>query len=250
MKEGCLIETANVRECRKSIDTLRKRPKMDMVGLGLFYGETGLGKTTFANRIAHSNGHVYQRLTSTSTQKSFLSSLYSTLTLRYHGRPMTAVGSANRVFSICCSMLEDHEDAVVFVDELNYAFTKPQLLDTIRDIVDETLAIIILVGEDKSHERLLKHNRRYFDRCNAFYEFKKLTPSDIRATCAELLEVPADPAVATWVYNRTKETNFREVMKTLRLLEEFAAFNKADTLTLDHCIALGKSIDKSKEGKQ
>jgi replication-associated recombination protein RarA len=250
MKEGHLIETVNVRECRKNIETLRKRPKMDMVGLGLFYGETGLGKTTFANRIAHSSGHVYQRLTSTSTQKSFLSSLYSTLTQRYAGRAISAVGSANRIFGMCCALLEDHEDAVVFVDELNYAFTKPQLLDTIRDIVDETLAVIILVGEDKSHERLLKHNRRYFDRCNAFYEFRKLTPSDIRAVCAELLEVNADPAVANWVYNRTKDTNFREVMKTIRLMEEYAAFNHAETLTLDHCIALGQSIDKSKDGKK
>jgi len=41
---------------------LMNRPKTEMVGLGLIYGKPGLGKTTYASRIAFMRGYIYMRL--------------------------------------------------------------------------------------------------------------------------------------------------------------------------------------------
>jgi len=45
MKQGVLVKTQNVIAADKCIEYLLKRPKLEMVGLGLLYGRPGLGKT-------------------------------------------------------------------------------------------------------------------------------------------------------------------------------------------------------------
>ena len=52
MKQGKLVRTRNVVEADEAINLLVTRPKEEMVGLGLLYGKPGLGKTTYATRIA------------------------------------------------------------------------------------------------------------------------------------------------------------------------------------------------------
>ena len=56
MKQGTLVRTQNVIAADKCIEYLQTRPKLEMVGLGLLYGRPGLGKTTYASRIAFSQG--------------------------------------------------------------------------------------------------------------------------------------------------------------------------------------------------
>ena len=69
MKQGTLVRTQNVIAADKCIEYLQTRPKMEMVGLGLLYGRPGLGKTTYASRIAFSQGYLYLRLEATTTPR-------------------------------------------------------------------------------------------------------------------------------------------------------------------------------------
>ena len=73
MKQGKLITTTNVVRADRAIEYLRKRPKLELVGLGLVYGKPGLGKSTWASRTAFSKGYIYLRLESTTTPQELRS---------------------------------------------------------------------------------------------------------------------------------------------------------------------------------
>ncbi len=218
MKQGKLVRTRNVVEADEAINLLVTRPKDEMVGLGLLYGKPGLGKTTYATRIALQRNYVYLRLEATSTPKSFclqlINGIYNYLNLEYPPQN----GTTNAIFRRCMDEIEQHEDMVILVDEIDYAFKQPPLLGTIRDIVDDTSAIVILVGMQNARDRLAQINEYYFDRCNSFYEFEAASLKDITAIAKEVLEVEVRPEQLNSILFNSGG-NLRKAMKMLHLLE-------------------------------
>lgn len=221
MIQGKLVNIKNVIEAENCIKYLLQRPKLEMVGLGLLYGKPGLGKTTYANRIAFSRGYIYIRLESTTTPKSFAYELLTKLYHRYNLGDYIPSGTSNSLFKRVLSILEDHEDAVIIIDEIDYAFQMPKLLGAIRDIVDETLAIVILVGMQSARTRLLQINEYYFDRCNIFYEFEPVSKQDIGALCKEILDIKCHNDLIDYIHFHTCG-NMRKTMKMLHTIEQVA----------------------------
>jgi len=221
MKQGTLVRTSNVIQADKCIDYLVNRPKMEMVGLGLIYGKPGLGKTTYAKRVAFSRGYLYLRLEATTTPKSFATELLTALYRRFGLGEYIPYGTANGLYKQCLSILEDHENTIIVIDEIDYAFRYPQLLGAIRDIVDETLSIVILVGMQNAKDRLAQINEYYFDRCNAFYEFKPVTRQDIIQLMNSVLDVQVESDLVTYVHFHSTG-NLRLVMKLMRMIEDRA----------------------------
>jgi replication-associated recombination protein RarA len=219
MKQGTLIRTQNVIAGDRCIEYLLNRPKMEMVGLGLIYGKPGLGKTTYASRMAFSKGYLYLRLEATTTPKSFAQQLLLSLYKRFNLGHHLPYGTANNLFKRCLDILEDHADTVIVIDEIDYAFKHPQLLGAIRDIVDETLTIIILVGMQNAKEKLLQINEYYFDRCNVFYEFQPVIKKDITNLIKEISEMNADQNLIDYVDFHACG-NLRKAMKILYSIEQ------------------------------
>jgi Cdc6-like AAA superfamily ATPase len=230
MKQGVLVKTQNVIAADKCIEYLLKRPKLEMVGLGLLYGRPGLGKTTYANRMAFSRGYVYVRLEATTTPKAFASKLLLTLYKRFGLGEYIPYGTANDLFMICLSLIEDHKDTIIVIDEIDYAFRHPQLLGAIRDIVDETTAIVILVGMQNAKDRLNQINEYYFDRCNFFYEFQDVSKKDIAQLCHEILEIKFSPDVIDYIHFHSCG-NLRKAMKLIHSVEEIGIIRKLETVT-------------------
>ncbi|HNQ43201.1 MAG TPA: AAA family ATPase, partial [Candidatus Cloacimonadota bacterium] len=83
MKQGKLVPITNVQKADRCIDFLLNRPRMEMVGLGMLYGRPGLGKTTYARRIAFTCGYVYLRLEATTTPKTFAKELLQNLYISF-----------------------------------------------------------------------------------------------------------------------------------------------------------------------
>lgn len=218
MKQGKLVRTRNVVEADEAINLLVTRPKEEMVGLGLLYGKPGLGKTTYATRIALQRNYIYLRLEATSTPKAFtlqlITGIYNYLNLEYP--PL--YGTTNAIFRRCMDEIERHEDIVIIVDEIDYAFKQPQLLGTIRDIVDNTAAIVILVGMQNARDRLAQINEYYFDRCNSFYEFKPVSRKDIKILAKEVLEVEVTEKIVDLIHESAKG-NLRKAMKMMHSIE-------------------------------
>jgi len=228
MQQGKLITTANVVKADRAIAYLKRRPKLELVGLGLVYGKPGLGKSTWASRTAFSKGYIYLRLESTTTPKNFAQRLLSSLASRYNYGNVPTCGATNTVFKRCMAILENHEDAVIIVDEIDYAFSNKQLLGAIRDIVDETLAIVILVGMQNAKEKLLQVNEYYFDRCNVFCEFNSSDKKDISELCRQVMDKTPNEAMKEMIY-RESTGNLRRAVKLIYGVENAIGGNQDDT---------------------
>lgn len=228
MKQGKLITTANVVRADRAIEYLRKRPKLELVGLGLVYGKPGLGKSTWASRTAFSKGYIYLRLESTTTPKNFAQRLLSSLACRYNYGNVPTCGATNTIFKRCMAILENHEDAVIIVDEIDYAFSNKQLLGAIRDIVDETLAIVILVGMQNAKEKLLQVNEYYFDRCNVFCEFSSSDKKDVSELCRQVMDKTPNEAMKEMIY-RESTGNLRRAVKLIYGVENAIGGNQDNT---------------------
>ena len=130
-------------------------------------------------------------------------------------------GTANDLFMMCITVLEDHKDTIIVVDEIDYAFRHKAILGTIRDLVDQTLVTIILFGMQDAKNCLLALNAHYFDRCNAFAEFTNLEMGDTAMICTEASEVEMSPDVVKWVHKVGKGCA-RQIVKTIDYVERTA----------------------------
>ncbi len=228
MREYTLVKTKNVTKAYDLFDYLIKRPKTEMVGLGLIYGPPGLGKSRFARQSAIQNDYIYFRLEATMTAKSFAGRLLERI--YYHfGMPKIGVrGTANDIFLRCVDILSNFENTVIVIDEIDYAFKNKKILGSIRDIVDQTLSIIVLVGMSNAKDSLLSADAHYFDRCNFFCQFKPLDIDDLILISKEVCEVEVDKPVIKHIAKRTKG-NIRKFIKSLYSLENLA---EAQDLTI------------------
>lgn len=226
-----LVKTTNVVEADRCIEYLLNRPKLEMVGLGLLYGEPGLGKTTYAQRVAFSRGYVYLRLDSLMSPKSFAQELKRALMKQYGMGDWPVYGSTMGIYQSCIGLLTDHPETVIIIDEVDYAFRHREILGAIRDIVDETLAVVILVGMGNAQARLMQINRYYFDRCGIFYKFEAPTKKDIQTLANTIMSVSVDDGVIGWLQRKCEGT-LRDVIKLIYSIESLAAALGKDSLSI------------------
>lgn len=215
-----LSKTSNVERAEAQLNYLLTRPRSEMVGLGLFYGAPGTGKTRYAMRTAFENRYVYLRLESAMTLRGFLVKLYQSLQFMY-GSQMVVKGNAQQIYNDILEILISAPDTVIFIDEIDYAFRHRQLLGTIRDMVDQSLATIVLFGMQSAKTELLRLNAHYFDRCNAFAEFKHFNLADTTLLCNEVCEVELTNDAIEWVHKAGKGCA-RQIIKTLDFVERRA----------------------------
>ncbi|MDD2636495.1 MAG: ATP-binding protein, partial [Bacteroidales bacterium] len=132
--------------------------------------------------------------------------------------PVVPCGTANNLLKLILRTLEDHKDTVIVIDEIDYAFGHEKLLGAIRDIVDETLTVIILVGMQNARDRLSQVNAHYFDRCNYFYEFQYISRQDIAMVAREVMDVEVTDEVIEKI-DFNSGGNMRKAMKVMYIIE-------------------------------
>ena len=221
MKEYALVKTQNVKEAERLISYLHERPVTEMVGLGLIYGPPGLGKSRFARQAAIQRDYIFLRLEATMTVKSFAIKLLEMIHFHFGMPKMRFRGTANEIFNRSLNILQSYPNTVLIIDEIDYAFKSKKILGSIRDIVDETLAIVILVGMADAKEKLLLADSHYFDRCNFFCEFKKLDSEDTKLLCNNICDVKLTPDLIKHLSAKSKG-NIRKMVKVLYSVEDIA----------------------------
>lgn len=231
MKEYSLATTNNVQKANELINMLKFRPKTEMVGLGLIYGEPGLGKSRFAFKHAVDEDCIYFRLESVMTAKSFAERLYEALCEFHNIPPVRLKRTTADIFDQVVNLLYDYPDTVIFIDEIDYAFRSRKLLGAIRDLADRTLATFILIGMASAKAQLLAADSHYFDRCNFFCEFKKLSRSDVSSILSESSDISYDKPVIDYLHKITAG-NIRRLVKAVYSLESLATHQNISTITM------------------
>ena len=149
MKIKQIVEIENVKNANRVLKNLLERTRTENVGLGLFYGRAGLGKTRWATRTAQDNGYVYLRLESNITTKDFLRDLLSKLL--YKTMPYSEVnGTQNEMYNQILDILQRDQDLTFLIDEVDYGFTNEKILATIRDWCDQSLVTFVLIGMERA----------------------------------------------------------------------------------------------------
>ena len=176
MKQQVFVQTTNVKLAMVEIQKLLNRPKMEMVGLGMIYGDPGLGKGRLGKWISYRKGFIYIRLEASETAKSFAQKLWRGLKYQLNIKSETTgeminapIGSTNSLIGICIRILMDAPDSVIMIDEFDNAMKNRELRETIRDIVDQTFTTVILIGMRGVRERLERTNPHFFVSSNFFY---------------------------------------------------------------------------------
>lgn len=233
MKEGKLARLSNVVAADRCVDYLLNRPKLEMVGLGLIYGHPGLGKTTYAQRMAMSRGWIYMRLESYMTPKTFAVGLKQII-MRHMGLGShSVIGSAANIYNECIILLREHPEVVIVIDEIDYAFRNHyrEILGAIRDIVDQTLCVVILVGMQSAKEKLYQINRYYFDRCGVFCEFQSPSKKDLAVLTATVMDVKFGEDIVDYIHRRNQGT-LRDTVKLIHSIETVAKAKKLNVITV------------------
>jgi DNA transposition AAA+ family ATPase len=237
MKEQVFVKTGNVTRALDEIRKLLARPKREMVGLGMIYGDPGLGKSRLAKYVAYRQGYIYIRLEASDTAKSFAQKLWRGLKyqLNLTSDPSEAMGNApagstNSLLQHCVEILMDVPDSVIMIDEFDNAMPNRELRETIRDIVDQTFATVILVGMRGVRERLERTNPHFFDRSNFFCEFQPLSLEDVKLVCKQVCEYELSEKLVETAH-KVSGGQFRRLMKTILLFEDKIRGQKAVALT-------------------
>jgi DNA transposition AAA+ family ATPase len=231
MKIRQLVEIDNVKNASRILKNLLERTRTGNVGLGLFYGRAGLGKTRWATRIAQDNGYIYLRLEANITPKDFLRELLSKLL--HKSMPYYEIrGTQNEIYNQILDFLQSNQDTVILVDEVDYAFANERILATIRDLADQSLVTFAIIGMERAKEKLMKLNAHYFDRCNAFYEFKPLSQEDAEKIFKAICEIAIDIHILQFIHRKCNGT-MRILNKYIDAIERIGKRMKKDTLAFD-----------------
>ncbi len=255
MKQNTFVRTSNVLAAEGEIARLLARPRFELVGLGLIHGDRGLGKSRYGKQLAYRNGYIYLRLDASETAKSFSQKLWKAL--RYHlglpGAPGSSAGEAgwggspgqgepddypaphgstNTLMNLCLAILGEpaNKDTVIVLDEFDNALPDRILRESVRDIVDNSFATVVLIGMNQVKPKLEQRNPHFFDRCNFFCEFKPITLADAGLICRAAAEAPVDDKVVEYCYSLS-HGNIRKLIKGLQFVEGKLKAHKGVKLT-------------------
>jgi hypothetical protein len=231
MKTMQLVETENVKNANKVLKNLLERTRTEIVGLGLFYGSAGRGKTRWRVKTAQEKGYIYIRLETNTTLKDFLKELLFRLSNR--SIPYDKIkGPINTIYGQVLELLQNDSNLVLFIDEVDFAFKNVRILSTIRDLVDMSLATIVLIGMEKAKDMLMQMNSHYFDRCVAIYEFKPLNKGCTELLVNSVCDIRVDSETIDYIHSKCNGTA-RIINKYIDGIERIARRMKKDSLQFD-----------------
>jgi Cdc6-like AAA superfamily ATPase len=190
-------------------------------------------------RYAIEHDCVYLSALKASTPKSFTVELLRKLRERYEPtRTEPIIGPKARLFkdildTINGNTTKDHMPLII-IDEVDNIMHYPheEIIGMLRDIADNTVAGVVLVGMQDLREKVMKLNSHYYNRFIYFAEFKPLTDNDVLMMCTELATIAISPDLARFTNEKPQAGgDARKVIKAIRLYEEIA--HKLSITSLD-----------------
>jgi len=216
--------TMNVELFVAVANSLEKRDR-GVDGMGLVFGEPGLGKSRTAIWYADKVDAVYYRAKEHTTLRSLLEGIVIELGQAPMYRTSDLYGQAKEC-------LRDLPRTLI-VDEIDYLAGQGKGLQTLRDLADETGAPVIMIGMLDS-ERKLKRFSHLYDRLLAhIMRFKPLSEEDVAKFAGQVCEVGMDDSAISEIY-RISGGKLRKIIAEIYKVERIARANDLGSINATH----------------
>lgn len=182
-----IVPVSNVSRLAEAGEALLNR-NPGMPGMGLCYGDTGLGKSTAIAWLATRQHGVYVRAKRVDTPTSLLDAISKELNIASRARV------AQTVDAIVNKLAETGRP--LFVDEADYVVQQSRLVETLRDLHDLSSSPVILIGM-AGIDRKISAIPQLAGRIAQWVQFQPCSAADAKLLARELCEVEvADDLVA------------------------------------------------------
>lgn len=210
--------THNVKNFINMMNNLQNRAE-GVPGMGLVYGEPGLGKTQALLWWATQNDAIFIRASNQMSSRWLMQELIEELgEVPYY--------YSSDLFKQCIRQLKD-KPRVIIVDEIDYLTGNESAIETLRDIYDKTNVSIIMAGMGMADKKLMRY-RHLYDRISEKLKFTTFNHEDIKSIIQQLSEVEMTDCAVKYISGRT--IRFRQIVKMINKAENIALANGISTI--------------------
>ena len=230
------VKTKNVKQLISMMNRLRERED-GVPGMGLVYGEPGLGKTQAIKWWAFKNDAILIRCNQMMSARWLLKEILDYMS---EIKPYSISDSFDEVIRNLILT-----PRVLIVDEVDYlTMDKNKSIEILRDIHDKTNVPVVLVGMTNAHSRLKKFSHLY-DRLSEIVKFERFSKADIKTIVKELSEIELTDCAIKYIYSNLNR--FRQIVKVINKAETIA---KANGLSSIDEILIKEAIQNETENSQ
>lgn len=230
------VKTNNVKRFITMMNNLQNWAE-GVPGMGLVYGEPGLGKTQAIKWWAFKNDAILIRCNQMMSARWLLKEILDYMS---EIKPYSISDSFNEVIRNLILT-----PRVLIVDEVDYlTMDKNKSIEILRDIHDKTNVSVVLVGMTNAHSRLKKFSHLY-DRLSEIVKFERFSKSDIKTIVKELSEIELTDCAIKYIYSNLNR--FRQIVKVINKAETIA---KANGLSSIDEILIKEAIQNETENSQ
>lgn len=156
----------NIRTLDEIVERLMNRD-LHLPGIASYTGPSGWGKSTAAAFVSARYQATYVEIRSTWTKKALLEALLKAMGI-------TPAGTVSNMLDQVSEELGVSQRPLI-LDEFDYAVAKEGLVDLVRDIYEQSMAPIVIIGEEKLPMKLKRWER--FD--GRIMDWAQALPADI-----------------------------------------------------------------------
>ena len=230
------VKTNNVKRFITMMNNLQNRAE-GVPGMGLVYGEPGLGKTQAIKWWAFKNYAILIRCNQMMSARWLLKEILDYMS---EIKPYSISDSFDEVIRNLILT-----PRILIVDEVDYlTMDKNKSIEILRDIHDKTNIPVVLVGMTNAHSRLKKFSHLY-DRLSEIVKFERFSKADIKTIVKELSEIELTDCAIKYIYSNLNR--FRQIVKVINKAETIA---KANGLSSIDEILIKEAIQNETENSQ
>jgi len=218
------VVTGNVELVISLTTSLEKRDR-GIPGLGLIFGEPGLGKTRTLIWLADRIKAVFIRALAITTTRSFLEQV----AVEVGQQPAYRTTDIYRQVK---EALLEHPKLII-IDEIDRLCSHWQAIEVIRDLSDETGVPILMIGMSESERKLARFKHVYYRMKAHVLRFKPLSESDVRLFADQVCEVELEDSAISEIFERTGG-RIGDIIAELYNVEKLAKVNNLSIIKSTH----------------
>lgn len=204
------VRTSNVKLFTAAVERLQNREE-DVPGMALLYSDPGLGKTKACIWWCNKKDGVFLRTKKLMTGRWLLEELVSELGEQADRRISDLYRQARTI------LLE--RPRIVFVDEIDYLTHDARIIETLRDLHDDTGNPFVFIGMGQADKKLSRYKHLY-DRFSEIIKFNDLTEADVKTIADEMCDVKLKDDAVKYIHSQANK--FRKIVVWMYRIERIA----------------------------